>query len=90
MQIGTVCPDGFLPAYSVDTESEAKQLLAMIPLGIDGKYYAKELFDSNGEALTGKARVDAFVRFGRRMESIHQQLTARNVTSIEEGASKCE
>ncbi len=74
MRIGTVCPEGFLPAYSVDTEIEAKCLLARLPLAHDGKYYAKELFDSNGEALSGEARIDAFVRFGKRMESLHKHM----------------
>lgn len=79
MRIGTICPDGFLPAYSVDTEEEAKQLLAMLPLAYDGKHYADELLDDQGQPLTGDDRIDAFVRFGRRLEFIHNQLTLRNI-----------
>lgn len=74
MRIGTIRPDGFLPAYSVDTEAEAKQLLAMLPLAYDGRVYAEELTDDNGCVRTGADRIDAFVRFGLRMQQIHLQL----------------
>lgn len=74
MRYGTVCPDGFLPAFSVDTEAEAKQLMAMLPLAIDGKWYAAELINSDGQPLSGDERIDAFVRFGKRLESIYNQI----------------
>lgn len=41
------CPDGFLPVYSVDTEHEARVLVAAAcELGYDGEYYARELEES--------------------------------------------
>ena len=74
MRYGTVCPEGFLPAYSVDTEQEAKQIMVMLPLAYDGKVYAKELWDGEGNALEGAERIDAFVKFGRRLEHIHKTI----------------
>jgi len=74
VRYGTVCPEGFLPAFSVDTEAEAKQLMAMLPLAIDGRHYAAELIDSNLEPMSGDKRIDAFVRFGLRLEAIHNQI----------------
>lgn len=79
MQYGTVCPEGFLPAYSVDTEAEAISLMAMLPLALDGKKYAEELFDFEGKTLEGSRRVDAFVRFGKRLEKIHKQIQERKI-----------
>ena len=73
-----MCPDGFLPAYSVDTEQEAKQIMVMLPLAFDGKQYAAELFDEDGEVLSGPRRIDAMVRFGKRCESIHNKLKEIN------------
>ena len=67
-----MCPDGFLPAYSVDTEEEAKQLLAFVPLGADGQHYADELFGLTGQPLEGSARIDAFCRFGKKLEKLHK------------------
>jgi len=74
VKCGTVCPKGFLPAYSVDTEQEAKQIMAMLPLAYDGKVYAAELFDDEGKPLEGDKRIDAFVQFGRRLEHIHKTI----------------
>ncbi len=74
MRYGTVCPAGFLPAYSVDTEQEAKQIMVMLPVAYDGKVYAKELFDGEGNPREGAERIDAFVRFGRRLEHIHKTI----------------
>lgn len=37
-------PKGFLPVFSVDTEEEAKELIALCcPTDIAGNYYAREL-----------------------------------------------
>lgn len=79
MRIGTICPDGFLPAYSVDTKEEATQLLAMLPLAYDGKVYAQELLDVDGNPRVGADRIDAFVRFGKRLEFIHNTITLRKI-----------
>jgi len=68
-----------LPAYSVDTEKEAKQLLAMLPLAYDGKVYAEELSNPDGTPLTGEARIDAFVRFAKRLEFIHNKITLMEI-----------
>lgn len=69
---GQVCPNGYLPAYSVDTEEEAKALMAFVPRGLDGEHYAEELFDTDGKPFTGAKRRDAFVRFGLRLKAIHE------------------
>lgn len=74
MKYGTVCPEGFLPAYSVDTEREAKQIMVMLPVAYDGKVYAKELFNAEGNPLAGDERINAFVQFGRRLEHIHKTI----------------
>ena len=74
VKYGTVCPEGFLPAYSVDTEREAKQIMVMLPVAYDGKVYAKELFNEEGKHLAGDERINAFVQFGRRLEHIHKTI----------------
>lgn len=75
MRVGQVCPSGFLPVYSVDDEETARKLVASsCELGLDGEYYARELFDSSGDVLTGGERIDAFVAFGRRLESLHERI----------------
>lgn len=44
MRVGTTCPEGFLPVYSVDTEEEAKTLVILTTsIGPDGEYYAMNL-----------------------------------------------
>lgn len=67
-----MCPEGFLPAFSVDTEEEANRLMrTACSLGVDGEYYAKELINYlTGEEYKGKAREDAFVRFALKLERI--------------------
>ncbi len=74
MKIGTVCPDGFLPAYSVDTEAEAKRLLLIgCSLGLDGEYYARELINPmTGEEYTGTRRAKGFTEFALKLERIHK------------------
>jgi hypothetical protein len=43
---GVSVPKGRLPVFTVDTEEEAKQLIALAcPVGIDGNYYARELVE---------------------------------------------
>ena len=71
---GQVCPDGFLPAYSVDTEDEAKKLMTFIPMDVFGNRYAEELYDEKGKVLEGGERIDAFVRFAKKLERIHRAI----------------
>jgi hypothetical protein len=52
--------------------------MVMLPLAFDGKQYAAELFDEDGEVLSGPRRIDAMVRFGKRCESIHNKLKEFN------------
>ena len=69
--MGQVCPEGFLPIYSVDTEEEAKALMAFVPMGLNGEHYANELIGDDGQPLEGAERVDGFIRFGLKLEKIH-------------------
>lgn len=76
--MGKVCPPGFLPAYSVDTEKEARLLVTMTcQMGVDGKHYARELFNHRGEPLTGDARIRGFVKFGQRLAAAHERMKER-------------
>lgn len=44
MGFGRKLPPGRLPVFSVDTEEEAKHLIALAcPMSYDRKYYAQEL-----------------------------------------------
>jgi hypothetical protein len=44
VRYGRTVEPGFLPVYSVDTEEEAKRLLALAcPKNLDGEYYARQL-----------------------------------------------
>lgn len=44
MGYGHVVPEGRLPVFSVDTEQEAKMLVAMAcPRDLEGNHYAREL-----------------------------------------------
>ncbi len=52
--------------------------MVMLPVAYDGKTYARELFNEEGEHLEGDERIDAFVRFGHRLESIHKAVQKRN------------
>lgn len=74
VEFGTVCPDGFLPVFSVDTKAQAKALMAFVPRDLEGKKYAKELLDQAGRPLTGAKRIDGFVRFGLRLQFVYEQL----------------
>lgn len=46
----------------------------MLPLAHDGKVYAKELFNAEGQPLEGVERIDAFVQFALRLERIHKTI----------------
>ncbi|MCH8984143.1 MAG: hypothetical protein IH943_08630 [Acidobacteria bacterium] len=73
--VGTVCPGGMLPVYSCDTEAEARRLIVICcPMDYDGRYYARELIDPNtSEPYEGDERIDAFVRFGLKLEETHER-----------------
>ena len=73
VQVGTVCPKGFLPVYSVDTEEDAKMLVTLAcPLGLDNLHYAPELVGTSGDE-----RIRKFVAFGKRLVKIHQMMKKR-------------
>ena len=48
--------------------------MVMLPVAYDGKVYAKELFNAEGQPLEGTERIKAFVEFGRRLEHIHKTI----------------
>lgn len=71
--VGQVCPDGFLPVYSTDTEETARLLVTMAcPTNLDSEHYARELINPlTGAPFTGRMRAVRFVAFGRRLEQLH-------------------
>ena len=75
-----MCPDGFLPVYSVGTKQEADLLLAALARDLDGKHFARELFDENGFILEGTDRINGFIAFGKRLEFIHK-IISENLTN---------
>ena len=79
VQHGAVCPEGFLPVYSVDDEKTAKLLIASCcELGLDGEHYARELFDpETHQPYTDDKRIEGFVKFGKRLEKTHKLLSSR-------------
>lgn len=78
VRIGQVCPKGFLPVYSTDTEEEARRLVVLTCERHDGGYYPRELFDADGFPKTGEARIQGFIDFGKRLADYHQRLKERN------------
>lgn len=68
VQFGTVCPDGFLPIFSVETEDEARRLLVLTcSRGADGELYARELVRQQASCPEDdNARLEAFYAFGDR------------------------
>jgi hypothetical protein len=85
VRVGQVCPRGFLPVYSTDTEEEARRLVVMCcSLGAGGRYYANEVM-----GLDGDARIEGFNAFGRRLAEAHARLRAAGApkqgTLFEEG-----
>lgn len=69
VRYGPIVEDGFLPAYSVDTEEEAKLLIAATcRLSAQGdNYYASELM----EELT----LDNLKIFSERLARLHNEQT---------------
>ena len=83
VKYGQVCPEGFLPAYSVDSEEMAKKLVTLCcSMGIDGEYYASELVNPmTGDPYEGNERIDAFVKFGQKLERVHKMILEREKKS---------
>lgn len=71
MTYGRTCPKGYLAVYSVDTEEQARRLIATAcPLARDGSgYYAPEL--ANEQTL------ETLSAFGDRLHGLHQGLEIR-------------
>lgn len=63
-----MCPEGFLPIFSVETEREAKSLLVLTcTRGPDGELYARELVEQQQTCPDdGDARLAAFYAYGDR------------------------
>ena len=78
VQFGTVCPDGFLPVFSVDTEEEAQSLLvACCQRGHDGEFYATETLPFAGSEADQEERLEAFYAFGERLRLVYEKIKAR-------------
>lgn len=78
VDVGQVCPQGSLPVYSVDTEREAKMLVAgTCKMNLDGDMFAPEMLDDEtGEPHTGRLREHHFVEFGLRLQRLHEERLA--------------
>ena len=67
VRYGRTCPEGFLPVYSVDTEEEARRLIAATcKMGWDGKYYAPELAEEQ--------TLETLLAFGDRLHEVQMAL----------------
>lgn len=72
-----MCPEGFLPIFSVETEQEARQLLGeTCKMGLDKHYYAPEL-ESFYHSYDQEGRLDAFYAFGERLSKVYQKHLSR-------------
>lgn len=70
MRYGRTVEPGFLPAYSVDTEEEAKLLLAMAcPMNLRGDYIAPELAEEQ--------TLERLRAFGERLEAMHARMSKK-------------
>jgi len=66
VRFGTKCPDGFLPAFSVNTVEEAKRLLIMAcPTNIDGDFIAPELAEEQ--------TLERLYAFGDRLATLYEK-----------------
>lgn len=76
VKYGTKLPKGFLPAYSVDTEEEARLLIAATcKLNLTGQYISPDMIDSfTGETWYGKRGRHGFVRFAYRLIAAHARI----------------
>ena len=64
MRYGRTVEDGFLPAYSVGSEAEARHLLTMsCPMNIEGDFVAPE--------LVGDQTLENLEAFGERLAKLH-------------------
>lgn len=64
MRYGRTVEPGFLPVYSVDTEDEARRLLAFAcSTNIQGDYVARELAEEQ--------TIENLMAFGERLKKLH-------------------
>lgn len=67
VRFGRSCPDGFLPAFSVDSEEEALQLLTLAcPLDQAGNFVARELAQTQ--------TINNLVAFSHRLAEAYYRL----------------
>lgn len=67
VRYGRTCPEGYLTVYSVDTEEEARLLIATAcPMNLDGEYYAPE--------LAGDQTLETLYAFGDRLHQLQEAL----------------
>ena len=79
MRYGRTVDEGFLPVYSVDTEEEARALLATAcETDLQGEYIARELVEEQ--------TLENLYAFGKRLEKVHKWIKQRkrkfNATGI--------
>ena len=67
MRFGTECPEGFLPAFSVGSESEAEQLLTL------ACHTDRESGEYIAEELQTEQTLDKLEAFGDRFREIHDK-----------------
>ena len=67
VRYGTVCPEGFLPVFSVCCEDRAEQLLiAACPRNLDGEFVAQELHQEQS--------LERLEDFSTRLDETHDRL----------------
>ena len=67
MRVGQVCPKGFLPIYSVDTEEEAHRLVEITcPRNPDGTYFSRHLAEGQS--------IERLFEFGEQLDKAHQRM----------------
>ena len=60
-------PKGYLPVFSVNTDEEAQQLIALTcPKNYDGRYYARESAE--------KQTLESLAKFSRHLERAYKWL----------------
>jgi hypothetical protein len=76
---GTKLPAGHLPVFSVDTAREAKDLIiATRPMGMDGKYYARELI--------AEQTLDNLQKFSDRLAAAWRLMQDRKRSTTKRGS----
>ena len=68
---GRMCPDGYLPVYSVNTEEDARLLIATACA------MAKDGSGSYAPELAAMQTLETLSAFGDRLHGIQQDLEAR-------------